>query len=442
MAISALAGSRVRERRQSLGMRQAELARAAGISGSYLNLIEHNRRRVGGEVLDRLARALGVEPRAIAEGAGAARVDDLRAAAADAPPDLPGGVRPEIDRAEEFLGRFPGWAELLAAQHGRARELERAVGALVDRLGQDPHLSAALHEVLSAAASVRSTAAILAEGEEIEPVWRARFHANLQADSERLSAGAEALVAYLDASEGAEAPAAAAPQEEMERWLSRRGWHLVELEPGGAGRAALEAEVAGLASGAARALARGLVAEGAADVAAMPAAMVAASGGDPLRLAALAGAGVVAAMRRIALAPGAAEGLVICDAAGALTLRKPLEGFVIPRAGSACALWPLFAALTRPGAPIQARGEMPGPVPRRYDLRACAEARHPEGFGGPELRLAGMLILPAPDEAPGALRLGSTCRVCPRDACPARREPSVMSEFALAAQQARRAIGF
>ena len=430
MAISALAGSRVRERRQSMGMRQADLARAAGISASYLNLIEHDRRRVGGAVLERLARALGVEARAIAEGAGAARVDDLRAVAAEAV----GGLRPEIERVEEFLGRFPGWAEALVAQHGRVRALERAVAALVDRLGQDPHLSAALHEVLSAAASVRSTAAILAEGEEIEPVWRARFHANLQADSERLSAGAEALVAYLDAAEGTEAPAAAAPQEEAEGWLAARGWQMAELEPGGAGRGVLEAEVAGLASGAARALARGLVAQGEADHAAMPGAMVEAAGGDPLRLAGLAGAGVVAAMRRLALLPGAREGLVICDGAGALVLRKPVEGFVIPRAGAACALWPLFAALARPGSPLRVAGEMPGPVPRRFDLRACAEMRHPGGFGGPELRLAGMLILPVPAAAAqGALALGSGCRVCPREACPARREPSVMSEFALAA---------
>ena len=50
------------------------------------------------------------------------------------------------------------------------------------------------------------------------------------------------------------------------------------------------------------------------------------------------------------------------------------------------------------------------------------------------LRLAGMLILPVPAAAAqGALALGSGCRVCPREACPARREPSVMSEFALAA---------
>ena len=57
MPLTALTGSRVRERRLALGMRQADLARDAGISASYLNLIEHNRRRVAGDVLDFVFRS-------------------------------------------------------------------------------------------------------------------------------------------------------------------------------------------------------------------------------------------------------------------------------------------------------------------------------------------------------------------------------------------------
>ena len=46
MPRAALVGSRIRERRSLLGLRQADVARAAGISPAYLNLIEHNRRRI------------------------------------------------------------------------------------------------------------------------------------------------------------------------------------------------------------------------------------------------------------------------------------------------------------------------------------------------------------------------------------------------------------
>ena len=64
-----LTGSRIRERRVDLGIRQTDLANAVGISASYLNLIEHNRRRIAGKLLNDLARAMQVDPSALTEGA-------------------------------------------------------------------------------------------------------------------------------------------------------------------------------------------------------------------------------------------------------------------------------------------------------------------------------------------------------------------------------------
>ena len=64
MPTSALAGTRIRERRLSLGLKQGAVADLAGISASYLNLIEHNRRNVTPEVLTRLACARGVDRQA------------------------------------------------------------------------------------------------------------------------------------------------------------------------------------------------------------------------------------------------------------------------------------------------------------------------------------------------------------------------------------------
>ena len=226
MPRGALTGSRVRERRTLLGMKQAELARVAGISSAYLNLIEHNRRRVGPEILARLAEALGVEPAALAEGTESALFEALREAAAAAPAVAD---PPELDRIEEFAGRFPGWAGLLAASQRRMGHLERTVEALTERMAHDPHLSASLHEVLSAVTSVRSTAAILAETEEIDPKWRALFHRNLGSDSLRLSQAAAALVAYLDVAKEAET-GPFSPLEEVEAWFAGQDYHIAALE--------------------------------------------------------------------------------------------------------------------------------------------------------------------------------------------------------------------
>jgi len=435
MATQGLTGSRVRERRLALGLRQADLARTVAISASYLNLIEHDRRRIGPAVLARLAPALGIDAAALALGPENALIEDLRAAAAVEAGAAAGKLRAEIERIDEFVARFPGWAEVLAQSYRRGAQLDRAVAALNDRIAHDPHLSQALHEVLSAVSAVRSTAAILAETEDIEPEWRARFHRNLHGDSERLAAGAEALVAYLDGSDQAAEAGIASPQEEFDAWLAARGWHLAELETG----ADMAGALAELASGAARALAGGWVAQAAADVAALPLvpfqAAVARLGPeeapDPAALAAEFGASIPAVMRRLATLPGAAVGLVICDSSGTLTFRKPVEGFLPPRFGAACALWPLYAALGRPMTPITARIATGGRGGQRFRVQAFCQPRYPQGFGGPELREAAMLVWPDPGTAAGAaLAVGSTCRICPQAACPARREPSIILSVA------------
>ncbi|MFT4150411.1 MAG: short-chain fatty acyl-CoA regulator family protein [Paracoccaceae bacterium] len=410
-----ISGARLRERRQELGLRQAEVAAGAGISASYLNLIEHDRRRAAGEVLLRLAASLGIESQDVAGPGVPALAEDLRAAAAAA------GGEAELDRAEDLVRRFPGWAEVLSRLHRRAEGLGRAVEALNDRMTHDPHLSATMHEVLSAVASVRSTAAILAETEDLDPDWQRRFHRNLDQDSARLAEGAQALVAWLDASDREERLGIAAPQEEVEAWLAEHGW-----QPGGATGA--------LASGSARSLAQAWNAQAAADARLLPldefTAALEGDGADPLRLAARFGAPVLAVFRRIATLPDSGLGLVACDASGTLTFRKPAAHFPLPRFGAACPLWPLYAALGRPMLPVEAIVKTAGRDGRRFRILAFCEPRFPAGFSGPELREAGMLILPDDDGAGPALPVGSTCRVCPREACAARREPSILSDAA------------
>lgn len=433
MPRSALTGTRIRERRLALGLKQADLARTAGVSPAYLNLIEHNRRRVGEALTATLAAALGVEPAALAEGAESALFEGLREAAAGASASE---TPPETDRIEEFVGRFPGWAGLLAQRQSRFAALERTLEALSERMAHDPHLSDSLHEVLSAAASVRSTSAILAETDDIDPEWRRRFHANLHGDSERLSAAAEALVAYLDSAAEGET-GLSSPQEEVEAWLASAGYHLVAVDRAAAPDAqAMIAAAPELATTAARRLAADHIAQARADAQALPVADfgagVAELGCDPGRLAQRFGCDLPQVFRRLAAIPekvfeGPAPGLVVCDGSGTIVFRKPAPGFALPRFGAACPLWPLYRALAHPTMPIRARVHMSGRVPERFLTFAFCQPEHPQGFDGPQILTAYMLILPDPGPlAQGDLEIGSSCRICPREACPARREPSIL----------------
>jgi predicted transcriptional regulator len=274
---------------------------------------------------------------------------------------------------------------------------------------------------------VRATAAILAETQDLEPEWATRFHRNLHQDSERLVAGAEALVGFLDAGQGIEEQGIASPQEEVEGWLRSRSWAISDAEFS----TGLDAEIAQLASAVARSLAGDHVARAQSDALAMPEARfaqaLAAHGPDPVALAEDFAVSPLAVMRRLAMVAELQAGLVTSDASGTLTFRKPATGFGLPRFGAACPLWPLYAALGRPMQVFEARVQMAGQSDRRHRVIAWAETRHPQGLRGPELREASMLILPDAGGAGPILRIGSSCRVCARADCPARREPSILA---------------
>src|SRR6056297_3524751 len=424
-------GTRIRERRVLAGIRQTDLAKRVGISPSYLNLIEHNRRRIGGKTLLRLAAALDVEPSLLSEGAAATLVSGLREAAGAAD-----DAAPERDRVEEFAERFPGWAGLLSGLYRRNEEMERTIETLTDRLAHDPFLADSLHEVISAVTAIRSTSSILVETEELEPEWTARFHRNINEDSARLTEGAQALVKYLEAAPNRDAEVQS-PQDEMHAVLGARGFHFAELEREVAGPRAVARlvrdEAARGLSGPAQTLLGAVLTRYLEDARALPMATFLARlrtlGPNPARLAEATGAGLAQVFRRLAAMPDAEVGLVICDASGTLIFRKPIEGFSMPRLAGACALWPLYRALAQPLAPLRRRVRQAGRGGEVLEALAVAGPEGPVGFDRPAPVRAHMLLLPGRRESQDAAEeIGVSCRICPLADCAARREPSILAE--------------
>lgn len=428
MAREGLTGSRIRERRVMAGLKQADLARNIGISASYLNLIEHNRRRIGGKLLLNISAALGVEPQTLTEGAEAALIAALREAADEA-----GLTGPEAGRADEFAGRFPGWADVLAGTRRRVASLEQTVEALTDRLAHDPHLAASMHELLTTAAAIRSTAAILAETKTLQPEWRERFHANINEDSHRLSDSAQALVSYLDAETDA-ADAASSPQEEVEAFLSEHDFSFGSLETGSTSEATIAEIIEGaemLRSHAAKYIARGVLQQWARDAAVLSLRdlrkEIETAGTDPLTLARNLHKPVVVVLRRMAALPELGAGLVVCDRSGTVIFRKSVEGFTVPRHGACCPLWPLFGALAQAGVVVTETVMQLGRAQAQFECFATSEMQSAPSYNAPPLVQAVMVLLPAPAGAAQGRSMGSTCRVCPQEGCSARREPSILS---------------
>mgnify|MGYP003664773113 FL=1 len=426
-------------------MRQADLARLSGISASYLNLIEHNKRRIGGSLLLSIAAALDVEPSALSEGAEAALLATLRQAAADR-----AEAGAELTQVEEFVGRFPGWAQLLAAQQRRLGALEQAVEALTDRLAHDPHLAASMHEVLSTVTAIHASAEILVAETRIEPEWRERFHRNIAEDSARLAEGARRLVDEIEAG-GQRDATLSSPQDEVEAFLSDHDFHIPLLEetPTPDAVEGVLAQAGGrLSTASARLIARRFLDLYALDARALPLDTVAQAIPeaparlDPAQLATRFGVDPGRMMRRLATLPGAVLadlgqpplGLVACDASGTLTFRKPLAPFPLPRVGAACPLWPLFQALSRPMMPLRQVIRLAGRSEGVFLTHAIAQPYGPQVPNRDPMFEAHMLIQPttvdpAQDPASDDLpRVGVTCRICPKAGCRGRREPSIMAE--------------
>lgn len=427
MARDTLTGSRIREKRVAAGLKQADLARQAGISASYLNLIEHNRRRIGGKLLLDIAQVLQVEPALLTEGAGAALIGGLREAASG--PDTPA----ELDRVDEFAGRFPGWAQLVADTQGRIAALERTVESLTDRMTHDPHLATSLHEMLTTVTAIHSAASILAEPDGIDPEWQARFHRNIHEDSARLAETSRGLVSYLDTAD-ASATVSGNPHEELYALQDRLDYHVPELEQGGDVDQVLPQLSQGMSAVGrdllaqwlhiymcdARALGQGRLQEAVQEVGSDPSALAQRLQCDPSLI-----------MRRLAALPQDVlpdpVGLAICDASGVLRYRKPLPDFPMPRFGAACPLWPLYQALNRPMVMLSRPVAQPG----RETLWVDALASPASGVAvNDDTRFhAHMLVRRQTDvtASPPPKAVGVDCRICPRSRCDARAEPTILS---------------
>jgi len=436
MAGEGVVGSRIRERRIDQGLRQADVAEETGISASYLNLIEHNKRRIGGALLARLAAVLKVDAGTLAGGADAAILDGMHAAAARI------GHVVEMDHAEGLAARYPGWAGLIAAQELRLDALEDEVRTLKDRISHDPALAGALHNVITAVTSIRATAGILVSDENVDADWQRRFHLNIRDDSRKLASESKALVAYLDKPDAVgETQAPRNGYDEAEAFLAEaiERTDAVATDPITHIGEMIAAQGAAQMGPMAQYILRDRLAQMVADARVLPEAdfreAAVAAQGDPLVLAKQFDVPLPVLLRRLADLPADPAlpqmGLLECDAAGAILTLKTLPGFGLNRRSPSCPLWPVFSALQAPMKPIVTDVVLPDPAETRFRCFAVSAPRLMPAFDAPVLLQATMLVMADPGQSTTPpVPVGTTCRICPRDGCAARREPSVIAGLA------------
>ena len=218
-------GPKIRERRHALGITQARLAAQVGISASYLNLIEGNKRSIAGALLKRIGDELGL-PTGDLDGVTERRlISDLSEIAGE-PLLMP--LQLDGVSANDLASRHAAWARALVVLHRAWRDRDQAVNALSDRLSQDPFLGDAVHSMLTRVAAIRSSSEILATIDDLEPAQQRRFASIVGVESDRLSDVAQALAAFFDKGNSDARPVM--PVEEVDDFLVGRDNHFPALE--------------------------------------------------------------------------------------------------------------------------------------------------------------------------------------------------------------------
>jgi predicted transcriptional regulator/transcriptional regulator with XRE-family HTH domain len=213
-------GLKIRDARKRLGLTQAKVAEAVGISTSYFNLIERNKRPIGGALVLRIARELEMDPALLDDDAERRLITQLTEMAAD---PLLSGLDLDPVAVPSLVGRHPSWSRALALLHRECRDRGEVVDALSDRLRQDPELADVVHRMLTNISGIRSTAEILDSVEDLAPDQSARFRATLAAESARLSDAAQALADFFDRTE-APKQALTASEEVDDFFIANNTW--------------------------------------------------------------------------------------------------------------------------------------------------------------------------------------------------------------------------
>lgn len=216
-------GRRIRDRRLDQEKSQAALAREVGISAAYLNLIEHDKRQIGGSLLRRIAGQLGVDLVDLTGTAHQRLASDVLEIARTLAVD-------DVDdrRAAHFVDRHPDWARTFIRLHRAYRDAEDTAIALSDRLSQDPTVRELSHTVLSRVTAIRSFAEILQQHSDIGDADRQRFTSIITAQSDELAESAREMITLLGGSLGEAKPTS--PADEVDDFFIHHGNHFPALE--------------------------------------------------------------------------------------------------------------------------------------------------------------------------------------------------------------------
>lgn len=450
-------GKRIRALRLRSGVSQASLAKRLGISPSYLNLLEYDRRPVTTALLLELARVLDVDIRALATGADPGLLSSLAEIFGDPLfEDHPLTAR----ELSAFVDTSPDVAQAVVWLHRAYATTRASLETLAERVLDDPPEVGPVDRTRLSSEQVSDF--IERHGNHFPALEEAaeRLLAEMEHDGDELFGR---LARYLQRTHGV--PVRVRTVSEMRGAVRRfepasRELHLSEVLRRGSRNFQLAVQVAllehrstidaltmdaQLTSDESRALGRVALASYFAGAVLMPYA--------PFQRAAEAERYDVELLghrfrvgweqvchRLTTLRRPGAEGvpfyMLRVDLAGNITKRLSAAGIRFPRFSGLCSLWNVHAAFLQPG---RVRVQL-SRLPNGHTVFAVARTvqRYSSGFHGPEAPYVVGIGCDVADahrlvyadgldltSTTAAVPIGVTCRLCERTDCTARAVPSL-----------------
>lgn len=446
-------GGRIRRLRRQRRLNQADLAQALGISASYLNLIEHNRRKVTVPLLFSIAGYFGVEPGELVDTDEGRLVGDLMEAFGDdifADSDVtnheirdlaqanPAAARAVLKLYDRYRLLASGTGP--AAPTGEAEPFHLATDAISDFLQEHANHFPALEE-----AAERVRADIDNSGDSFDPAIRTYLF-NVFGLEVRLASLPHGIARQLDPTRRHLLISDLLPAETANFLLAQ---HL--------GQVAAEAEISEIIAGAdlpegdAPLLARNVLSAYFAAALVMPYAGFLKACRDYRydidRLGRRFGASFEQVCHRMTTlqrkgASGIPLHLVRTDIAGNISKRFSLSGIHIPRHSGACPRWNIYAAFLAPERINVQVSQMPDG--QRYFCIARTITKGDYRYNAPRRYLSiglGCAIHHARDmiysdgidlaSEQQMVSIGVGCRICPRLECGQRAHPPADHRFRL-----------
>ncbi|SCA57499.1 Transcriptional regulator, XRE family protein [Candidatus Terasakiella magnetica] len=218
-------GLKIKKQRKSIGVTQAQLAERLGISPSYLNLIENNKRAIGGKLLQRISSELGMEIGALDGESDRRLIMELHELTTD---PLFQNMDLTHETAPNLVGQHPRWARALKTLYRTYLDQAQTINALSDRLNYAPYIDEAVFRMLTNATAIQSSSEILGSSSGMSDTDKERFLSILSEESQKLSSVAEGLSGFMDNAKVQ--TRSLTPAEEVDDFIMEHGGYFDELE--------------------------------------------------------------------------------------------------------------------------------------------------------------------------------------------------------------------